>query len=140
MNFFIGKDGRQLGPFTEDQLRSMFQSGMLTANDLAWYEGRPDWIPLWQLFGTAPPIQTFASVQANPAPGALNAPVAPAIIAGYLCAVISLLIFPIILAPAGLACGIVALMRRQTGHGFAIIILSCVLGYFGMYLGALAWS
>ncbi|BCU79592.1 DUF4339 domain-containing protein [Luteolibacter sp. LG18] len=56
MNIFIGKDGKQLGPFTEDQLRSMFESGMLTASDLAWQEGWPDWTPLWQLFGMPPPL------------------------------------------------------------------------------------
>lgn len=58
MNIFIGKDGKQLGPFTEEQLRSMFESGMLSATDVAWQEGWPDWTPLWQLFGTPPPLAT----------------------------------------------------------------------------------
>jgi len=69
MNIFIGKDGKQLGPFSEDQLRSMFESGMLTAGDLAWQEGWPNWTPLWQVFGMPPPLVSnpaaAASVPAN---------------------------------------------------------------------------
>ncbi|BCU77573.1 DUF4339 domain-containing protein [Luteolibacter sp. LG18] len=54
-SLFIGKDGKQAGPFTTDQVGSMLQGGLLLPSDLVWHEGRPDWIPLWQFFGMASP-------------------------------------------------------------------------------------
>jgi len=62
MNILIGKDGKQLGPFNEEQIRSMVDSGMLTLSDLAWHDGRPDWSPLWQILGTPPPLTTAAAI------------------------------------------------------------------------------
>lgn len=63
MNYFIGKNGQQLGPFTEEQIRSMAQGGLCHPTDLCWHEGRPNWVPLAELFGfppshTPPPVSS----------------------------------------------------------------------------------
>lgn len=64
MNILIGKDGKQLGPFSEEQIRSMVESGMLASSDLAWHDGRPDWSPLWQILGTPPPLASSGTSNA----------------------------------------------------------------------------
>jgi hypothetical protein len=58
---------------------------------------------------------------------------------GYVCAALSILFFPIILAPAALGCGIYNSKKGRSGHGLAQIILSIVCGLTGMVLGALYW-
>ena len=57
---------------------------------------------------------------------------------GYLCALISLLLFPPAFGIAGLVIGIINLTRGHIGHGIAQIILSVTCGGFGMLLGALS--
>jgi hypothetical protein len=141
MNFFIGKNGQQLGPFSQDQVRSMIDGGMLSANDLAWHEGRADWAPLGQILGftTASP---YAPPLANPSTGCppTHQPAKAStglIISGYVCAVISVLFLPVIFGPAGIVIGIKVLRRNETGHGVAIIALSAVLCLIGSLIGAM---
>ncbi|MEY4488584.1 MAG: hypothetical protein RIQ79_1092, partial [Verrucomicrobiota bacterium] len=57
MRYFIGKEGKQLGPFTADQVRTKLTAGELSYEDLGWHEGMPEWKPLRALFsdiGVAP--------------------------------------------------------------------------------------
>ena len=63
MNIYIYKNGQQLGPFPEEQLKAMLLSGMVTREDLSWQEGWEDWRPLTTLFPepsntavTSPPL------------------------------------------------------------------------------------
>lgn len=58
------------------------------------------------------------------------------IAAGYVCAVVSLLILPPVFALIGLIIGIINLTRNHVGHGIAQIVLSIVCGFFGMAIGA----
>jgi hypothetical protein len=46
MEFLIHRHGRNLGPYSESEVRSRLISGALTLADLAWHEGTPDWKPL----------------------------------------------------------------------------------------------
>ncbi|MBL9160697.1 MAG: DUF4339 domain-containing protein [Verrucomicrobiales bacterium] len=39
----IIKNGEERGPYTFEQLRSMWSSGQLTADTLYWQEGMPEW-------------------------------------------------------------------------------------------------
>ncbi|MEX0866077.1 MAG: GYF domain-containing protein [Pirellulales bacterium] len=41
--WFYGKDGKELGPASSDQLRQLAQRGELAADDLVWSEGMSDW-------------------------------------------------------------------------------------------------
>ena len=58
MEIWIGRDGERHGPYPEDDVRQWLQSGRLSRDDLAWYEGLADWQPLSVLFpdaaGSAP--------------------------------------------------------------------------------------
>ena len=55
MNIYIHKDGQQLGPFTEQQVKDSIYQGRFNGNDLAWKEGAADWQPINSLIGGTPP-------------------------------------------------------------------------------------
>jgi hypothetical protein len=63
MNYFIGKNGQQLGPFSEEQVRDMVRGGMVSPEDLGWHQGTTAWVPLHQLLGAVP-----ASAPSTPPP------------------------------------------------------------------------
>jgi membrane protein YdbS with pleckstrin-like domain len=46
MEFFIHHDGREIGPYSESEVRSRLISGAINSSDLAWHEGASDWAPL----------------------------------------------------------------------------------------------
>jgi membrane protein YdbS with pleckstrin-like domain len=46
MDFLIHHDGREIGPYSESEVRSRLISGAIISSDLAWHEGAPDWAPL----------------------------------------------------------------------------------------------
>lgn len=52
--YFITSKGARSGPFAEDQVLSMINSGILTSADLCWHEGLTDWRPLDQALPYAP--------------------------------------------------------------------------------------
>jgi len=59
MEFYLAKDGKQTGPFSEEQVKSMLGSGLLTGSELCWHEGLPNWAPLFQVLPgvpAAPPL------------------------------------------------------------------------------------
>lgn len=54
--YYVGKDGRQSGPFTLEELRAMVGKDQLHVDDLVWKEGMPQWVQagsLPGLFGSA---------------------------------------------------------------------------------------
>jgi len=51
MNIYITQGGKQLGPYTVDQVKAMLGTGAATLTDFAWYEGLPNWVPLAQVPG-----------------------------------------------------------------------------------------
>lgn len=53
MRYFIGKDGKQLGPFAEEQVRAKLVAGEVSHDDLGWHEGMPEWKPLRTLFAAS---------------------------------------------------------------------------------------
>jgi aminopeptidase N len=51
-------DGKTYGPYTDDALRGMLQSGQVTLTTQAWHPGASGWAPLSdfpELGATAPP-------------------------------------------------------------------------------------
>jgi uncharacterized RDD family membrane protein YckC len=67
MRYYVGQDGKQLGPFEDAQVRALLAAGSLRRTDLGWREGLAEWQPLGQLFPldeSAPP----------PVPGAFVPP------------------------------------------------------------------
>jgi len=73
MRFFIGKDGQQLGPFSEEEVRSKLISGTITYSDLIWREGMAAWAPIHTIITplghSSPPLPT-----PPPAPTSATAP------------------------------------------------------------------
>ena len=45
-DIFIYRDRKNQGPYTLEQVQACLIIGTLAADDYAWYEGIPDWIPL----------------------------------------------------------------------------------------------
>ncbi|MBU6401120.1 MAG: DUF4339 domain-containing protein [Verrucomicrobia bacterium] len=46
MEFYIYRDGQQLGPYSIEALQDLLRLGSISSNDLAWREGLTDWRPL----------------------------------------------------------------------------------------------
>lgn len=69
MEIYIARNGKQTGPFTEEQTRQMLSAGMLSRDDSAWTDGAADWQPLSLILGLSqpPPIPT-ASRLVSPTP------------------------------------------------------------------------
>jgi hypothetical protein len=49
MNYYLWQNETQTGPFTENQLKTMWSGGQLTINSLYWQEGMPEWSTLADL-------------------------------------------------------------------------------------------
>lgn len=64
MQYFIGKDGQQLGPFGEEQIRARLASGEFSNSDLMWREGMAAWEPIGQVLGN--PYQPTAHLGVSP--------------------------------------------------------------------------
>lgn len=82
MDFTIHRHGRNLGPYSESEVRSRLQSGALTLADLAWHEGAPDWKPLssFSQFVISSPSRQPPVPTAEPArPAELSKPISPAL-------------------------------------------------------------
>jgi len=45
MTWFYSKNGQQLGPISDQELVNLSKNGGLSATDLVWKEGMPDWKP-----------------------------------------------------------------------------------------------
>jgi hypothetical protein len=55
MEIYIWKNEQQQGPYSIDDLNSLLGSEAITGDDLYWYEGCTDWVPISQLAGFVPP-------------------------------------------------------------------------------------
>lgn len=49
MQWYYAKDGRQIGPVSEDDFQNLVQNGTIASNTLIWRQGMPDWLTLSQL-------------------------------------------------------------------------------------------
>lgn len=72
--YWIGRDGQQLGPYSAEDLRRMIAEGRASATDYVWKDGMTGWEPLAQVIlvsGPAPPPpppKPHAYAGAQPAP------------------------------------------------------------------------
>jgi TM2 domain-containing membrane protein YozV len=59
MQITLGRDGKQFGPYTLEQVNSMLASGRVQPDDLAWTEGMPQWVALREVPGVLalPPVR-----------------------------------------------------------------------------------
>ncbi len=64
MSIYIHKDGNELGPYSEQELRLHWANGLFAAEDLAWRAGMEEWVPLKDFFAvprTPPPAESGVS-------------------------------------------------------------------------------
>ena len=54
----VTQNGKQLGPFTLNEVNAALAGGELSPDDLAWHEGAPSWIMLGAVDGVATPRST----------------------------------------------------------------------------------
>lgn len=66
MQWYYSKNGTQLGPISEGDLRSKLASGEISFMDLVWKEGMTDWLPAAKVAALAP--QPPVSSGAPPVP------------------------------------------------------------------------
>lgn len=76
MEFLIHHDGREIGPYSESEVRSRLLSGAILFSDLAWHEGAPDWAPLssFPQFSNRPRPTTPPPIPASARSGAVIPP------------------------------------------------------------------
>jgi hypothetical protein len=53
MNIYLYQNGKEVGPYTEDQLRDMVKSGAISQTENAWHEGLSEWKPLNKIISIA---------------------------------------------------------------------------------------
>lgn len=63
MDWYISGDGQQEGPFSEEQVRLLAESGDLKEHFLMWRAGMKNWVPVTEVPGllTPPPLNQVAS-------------------------------------------------------------------------------
>jgi hypothetical protein len=66
MTFHIFKNNQQSGPITLEEIRHKLNSGELTHNDMAWYEGAAQWAPISTIPGIVAPHPTQSSPISSP--------------------------------------------------------------------------
>jgi membrane protein YdbS with pleckstrin-like domain len=81
MEFLIHHDGREIGPYSESEVRSRLISGAINSSDLAWHEGASDWAPLFSFAQftstprkTPPPLPSPSSPPPPSPPPATSIP------------------------------------------------------------------
>jgi type II secretory pathway pseudopilin PulG len=107
--YYLSKNGQQSGPFTQQQIDQMLQSGWFTGTELYRREDSADWKPIAQLPGyvrpvpppvpPVPPVPAFAGTPA-PAPApAMNSCLLISLIGGSV-ALILVVVFSLLAAIA----------------------------------------
>jgi hypothetical protein len=69
--FYLGINGEQAGPFSEEEVRAKMQAGEVSSESLVWYEGLAEWQPIGSVTYFNP------SASAPPAPGDAAPPAEP---------------------------------------------------------------
>ena len=54
MDIYILRDGKEIGPFSEETTQTLLKQGSVLIGDLAWKPGMADWIPLHSVLYPAP--------------------------------------------------------------------------------------
>jgi uncharacterized RDD family membrane protein YckC len=49
MQIYLGRNGKQIGPFTLERVQEKLEDGDLRLSDLGWHEGMKDWVPLREM-------------------------------------------------------------------------------------------
>lgn len=150
MQYRIGRDGNELGSFSENEVREGLTSGQFLPSDLGWQEGMASWSPLRELFPSQPPPITagpsFASSPATPPAITGSAPVLQAQSSGLAVTALVLGIISavtcgglVVGALAAIICGHIALAKINKSNGLlkgrGQAIAGLVMGYVTLITG-----
>jgi hypothetical protein len=138
MQIYVHRDGQQLGPFGETEIKDQLALGHISEKDLVWWEGQPGWVALDQssLAGmlTAPLPFVAPAMVVPPVSGPVNSSSGDKTSGLAVCALVSgvvslflgiTFIVAVILGHMGLA-----EIRRNPGmKGRGMAIAGLVMGY-----------
>lgn len=69
MDIYLIREGKEIGPLSEETTHSFLNQGSITMDDLAWTPGLPAWSPLVQvLYPPRTPVETPPLAEPAPAP------------------------------------------------------------------------
>jgi hypothetical protein len=60
MELHIARNDQEFGPYSLDEVNAKLASGELNYDDLAWFDGEPDWKPLREILGDSDPSESVA--------------------------------------------------------------------------------
>lgn len=162
MQIHIARDGKQLGPFSLEEINRQLAAGTLSLSDNAWYEGAAGWAPLSTVPGvtaagassstsipaaaspsvTAPP-PTTTSGPVVPATVVVAAPTEPLAIWSLVLSLVGLLGFCCggpVLGIAAVICGHLGLSKINANpnlQGRGLALAGLIIGYFAVVSWAL---
>jgi hypothetical protein len=154
MNIFVHRNGQQLGPYSETDLRAQVAAGAVAPTDLVWWDGQASWIPLAQSPYAAtlpPPAPAVPGALPPPPPTPIpvtvaGAPHAPSLgrgqtpglaIASLICGILGLFLCSIFTAIPAIITGHMARRRikeNPTLNGAGIALSGLILGYIASAL------
>jgi len=120
MQIHVSRKGEKFGPYTLEVANQYLAEGSLKPDDLAWHEGAPEWVPLAQVPGitAAAPFAAAKSRVEGMAIGSLGVSLVALVLGGVTkWGGILLLIITGALGLAGLALGIIGIVRIKNGLG-----------------------
>lgn len=163
MQYRIGRSGKDLGLFPEEEIREGLSRGVYFPSDLGWKEGMTAWVPLSELFASSLPPQAsspppltgtgmvteagaspVAKAAATPTLTADAAPTAGFAVAALVVGILSLLTCGLmgLGALAAIVCGHLALSKisKSQGNlrGRGLAIGGLVMGYVSLLLAVIS--
>jgi hypothetical protein len=152
MQIHIARDGKQLGPFSLEEINRQLAAGTLSLSDNAWYEGAAGWMPLSSVPGVTgvtsatPPVSPTTPVApATPvvspvasAPVVPRAPTEPLAIWSFVLSLVGLLGFCCggpMLGIAAVVCGHLGLSKINANpqlQGRGLAVAGLVIGYLAI--------
>jgi len=157
MQIHIARDGKQLGPFSLEEINRQLAAGTLSLSDNAWYEGAAGWMPLSSVPGVTgatsapPPVSPATPIApASPvvspvatAPAVPRAPTEPLAIWSFVLSLVGLLGFCCggpMLGIAAVVCGHLGLSKINANpqlQGRGLAVAGLVIGYLAIVSWAL---
>ncbi|MEY2518459.1 MAG: hypothetical protein QOF24_218 [Verrucomicrobiota bacterium] len=153
MQIHIARDGKQLGPFTLEEVNRQLAAGTLSLSDNAWYEGASGWAPLSSVpgvIGAAPGSSSTTPTAPMPAGGPIvptplvpAAPTEPLAIWSLVLSLVGLLGFCCggpILGIGAVVCGHLAMSKineKPELQGRGLALAGLIIGYFAIVSWAL---
>jgi hypothetical protein len=153
MQIHIARDGKQLGPFSLEEINRQLAAGTLSLSDNAWYEGAAGWAPLSTVPGVSSglstatpqisPATTLSAQATSAAPAVPAAPTEPLAIWSLVLSLVGLMGFCCggpLLGIAAVVCGHLGLSKINANpnlQGRGLALAGLIIGYFAIVSWAL---